>query len=79
MRAAGMLLYTIGLGADVDEGTLVAMAGGQAQYRFAPRSTDLAEIYAEIARDIRCPTTPPWPRGMPEAANRSIAAGGSLE
>jgi Mg-chelatase subunit ChlD len=55
VRAAGVRLYTIGLGADVDAATLREMAGDGTRYHFAPDSTDLARIYAEIASDITCP------------------------
>jgi hypothetical protein len=55
VRAAGVRLYTIGLGADVDAATLREMAGDDARYHFAPDSADLARIYAEIASDILCP------------------------
>jgi Mg-chelatase subunit ChlD len=55
VRAAGVRLYTIGLGADVDAATLREMAGDAARYHFAPDSADLARIYAEIASDILCP------------------------
>jgi Mg-chelatase subunit ChlD len=55
VRAAGVRLYTIGLGADVDAATLREMAGDASRYRFAPDSADLARIYAEIASDILCP------------------------
>jgi len=55
VRAAGVRLYTIGLGADVDASTLREMAGDAARYHFAPDSADLAPIYTEIASDITCP------------------------
>jgi Ca-activated chloride channel family protein len=55
VRNAGVRLYTIGLGADVDAAALRAMAGDASRYRFAPDSADLARIYAETASDIQCP------------------------
>jgi Mg-chelatase subunit ChlD len=55
VRAAGVRLYAVGLGADVDAAALRAMAGDSARYHFAPDSADLARIYAEIASDIQCP------------------------
>jgi Mg-chelatase subunit ChlD len=55
VRAAGVRLYTIGLGADADGATLREMAGADARSHFAPDSADLARIYGEIARDILCP------------------------
>jgi len=63
VRAAGVRLYTIGLGADADGATLREMAGDDARYHFAPDSADLARIYGEIASDILCPAPPVgfWP------------------
>jgi len=63
VRAAGVRLYTVGLGADVDVATLRDMAGDDARYHFAPDSSDLARIYGEIASDIFCPGPPGgfWP------------------
>jgi uncharacterized protein YegL len=55
VRNAGVRLYTVGLGADVDAATLREMAGDDSRYHFAPDSADLARIYAEIASDILCP------------------------
>jgi uncharacterized protein YegL len=55
VRAAGVRLYAVGLGGDVDAATLRQMTGDVARYHFAPDSTDLAQIYAEIATDILCP------------------------
>jgi uncharacterized protein YegL len=57
VRDAGIRLYTIGLGADVDEAVLKAMAGDGDRYYHAPDSADLARIYAEIAVDLMCPGT----------------------
>ena len=61
-REAGVTLFTIGLGADVDEATLLAMAGSPERYRYAPDSGALAEIYADIAKEIRCPEEELWPQ-----------------
>jgi hypothetical protein len=65
LREAGVRLYAIGLGADVDAATLVLIAGGGARYRFAPDETTLAGIYAEVARDIQCPPERLWPSTQP--------------
>lgn len=62
VRDAGIRLYTIGLGADVDGSALEAMAGDKHRYYQAPDSGDLAAIYGEIARDIACPADRLWPR-----------------
>jgi Mg-chelatase subunit ChlD len=60
VRAAGVRLYVIGLGADVDAEALLRMAGDARRYFFAPDSSDLAGIYADIARDIVCPNVGFW-------------------
>jgi Mg-chelatase subunit ChlD len=60
VRQAGILLYAIGLGADVDEATLKAMAGDNDRYYHAPDSADLASIYEEIAQDLMCPGVELW-------------------
>jgi uncharacterized protein YegL len=54
VRDAGVRLYTIGLGADVDEDTLRAIAGADERYYYSPDSADLARIYSEIAMDLMC-------------------------
>jgi Mg-chelatase subunit ChlD len=60
VRDAGVRLYTIGLGSDVDEVALKTMAGDDDRYYHAPDSTDLASIYEEIAQDLVCPGTELW-------------------
>lgn len=60
VRDAGVRVYTIGLGADVDEATLQTIAGADDRYYFAPDSSDLACIYSEIARDLMCPGVELW-------------------
>jgi Mg-chelatase subunit ChlD len=55
VRQAGIRLYAIGLGSDVDETSLRTMAGDDSRYYHAPDSTDLARIYSEIAQDLMCP------------------------
>ena len=60
VRAAGVRLYTIGLGAEVDETALETMAGDDSRYFHAPDSDDLARIYAEIAQDVLCPGKDLW-------------------
>jgi len=57
VRAAGVRVYAIGLGADVDEAAMRAIAGADNRYYYAPDSADLAKIYSEIARDLTCPGT----------------------
>jgi hypothetical protein len=60
VRQAGIRLYTIGLGADVDEAALKTMAGDDSRYYHAPDSADLASIYEEIAQDLMCPGKELW-------------------
>lgn len=62
IRAAGVFIYTIGLGAEVDEALMVAVAGDAARYHHAPDSAELRAIYADVARDILCPSEQFWPR-----------------
>jgi uncharacterized protein YegL len=58
-KAAGMLIYTIGLGQDVDQVLLRDIASKPEWYFFAPDTSDLAEIYSQIAYSIPC--KPMWP------------------
>jgi uncharacterized protein YegL len=58
-KAAGMLIYTIGLGQDVDHVLLRDVASKPEWYFFAPDTGDLAEIYGQIAYSIPC--KPMWP------------------
>lgn len=65
-RAAGILVYAVGLGADVDPALLRLVAGADARYVAAPRAEDLERIYEDLARIIPCPTgrhdwSRPWP------------------
>ena len=61
VRDAGIHLYAIGVGADVDATTLIAMAGDEQHYYFAPDAGHLQHIYAEVAQDIQCPAAEVWP------------------
>lgn len=54
LRAAGVRVYAIGLGADVDAGLLVRVASGPDQLVLTPDAEDLARIYTAIARDLPC-------------------------
>ena len=62
VRAAGIVLYTIGLGDDADKMTLELMAGDRRRYFFAPDSSHLRRIYTEVAHDIDCPAEDFWGR-----------------
>jgi Ca-activated chloride channel family protein len=60
LRDAGIRLFTIGLGADVDEVALVEMAGDRNRYYFSPESSQLQQIYSAIAVEIQCPGSEFW-------------------
>jgi Mg-chelatase subunit ChlD/DNA-binding beta-propeller fold protein YncE len=51
-RDAGIAVYTIGLGADVDAGLLVEMAGEADRYFGAPTAAELTRVYRQIARRL---------------------------
>ncbi|MFQ5459358.1 MAG: VWA domain-containing protein, partial [Anaerolineae bacterium] len=51
-REQGGLVYTIGLGANVNADLLTAMAGSAERYFFAPGPADLAPIYARLSVSI---------------------------
>lgn len=55
-RDRGMVLFTIGLGQDVAEAELKAIATSPAHYRFAPDAATLNQIYLDIAAMIRAVT-----------------------
>lgn len=71
IRAAGVLIYTIGLGAEADEALMVEVAGAAARYHHAPDSAELRAIYADVARDILCPSEQHWPRNPTSDRRRS--------
>lgn len=64
-RAAGTLIYTIGLGDDVDAAFLETVSGHRLRSFLAARPTDLAAIYAQIAGEIPCPAEAFWGRRVP--------------
>ncbi len=53
-RELGVTLYAIGLGADVDPSVLAQIAGDRSRVYVTPDSSDLARIYAEVAKTIPC-------------------------
>jgi len=53
-RAAGVAVFTIGLGADVDGALLARVAGDPIRYAFAPDAGDLERIYRQLAGGIPC-------------------------
>jgi len=62
-RGRGALVYTVGLGDDIDAAALRAMASTPAMYRHAPDGEDLSAIYREFTADIACRVDPFWPQG----------------
>ena len=61
-KGSGIRIYTIGLGADLDEAALMEMASGPDTYIHAPSAEELAAIYRQIAVDIPCPAGAFWGR-----------------
>ena len=61
-KGSGIRIYTIGLGADLDEAALMEMASGPDTYFHAPSAEELAAIYRQIAVDIPCPAGAFWGR-----------------
>jgi Mg-chelatase subunit ChlD len=68
VKAAGVRLYTVGLGepTDIDARLLSAMASQPEMYYYAPDAEDVAHIYAQVATTLRCPAGrhdwgKPWP------------------
>ncbi|MEO8083614.1 MAG: VWA domain-containing protein [Ardenticatenales bacterium] len=51
-RQAGVQLYTIGLGGDVNRPTLISIAGRQERFFDAPTPEDLFPVYGEILRSV---------------------------
>lgn len=60
LRAAGVAVFVIGLGADVDVRYLERLAAGWDALYLSPTAADLAGIYQEIARVIPCPVNAFW-------------------
>jgi Mg-chelatase subunit ChlD len=54
LGAAGALVYTIGLGADIDRELLRAVATSPDRYQESPTAADLAAIYAKISARLAC-------------------------
>ncbi len=59
---AGIRLFTIGLGIEVETGALQRMATSPTDYFYAPDGEDLAAIYRRIAYVIPCPPESFWAR-----------------
>jgi len=60
LRAQDVVLYAIGLGADVDLPFLVRITGDPARARQAPSTTELAAIYRQVAGEVPCPPSAFW-------------------
>lgn len=58
-KAAGVTLFTIGLGEAIEADALAAMASTPTAFLRAPDGEDLAAAYAQVARRLPCPS--PWP------------------
>jgi Mg-chelatase subunit ChlD len=61
-KDAGVVLFTIGLGADLDDAALAAMASRPEYYHIAADAEQLAGIYRAIAVTIPCPASAFWGR-----------------
>jgi hypothetical protein len=61
-KEAGVTVFTIGLGADLDFAALTAMASRPAFFYNAPDGEALAGIYHGIAVAIPCPVGAFWGR-----------------
>jgi uncharacterized protein (DUF58 family) len=54
IKAAGVTLWTVGLGTNVDVGLLTQTASSPDNFKLAPDAGDLRLIYEEIARVVPC-------------------------
>jgi Mg-chelatase subunit ChlD len=54
-RAAGNRIFTIGIGPDVDEDLLIAIAGDSGRYFPADKAEALIDIYKQISEKMGCP------------------------
>jgi hypothetical protein len=61
-RDAGVTFFTIGLGDDLDDWAVAAIASRATYYHRAPDAEALAAIYAAIAVEIHCPADLCWGR-----------------
>lgn len=60
-KRAGIRIFTIGLGSELDLEALAAMASSPDGFYLAPDGEDLVEIYRQIANIIPCPPKEYWP------------------
>ena len=61
-KRAGVLIYTIGLGEELDLAALAAIASTPGDFHRAPDGEDLAAIYRQIAVAVPCPAGQYWGR-----------------
>jgi uncharacterized protein YegL len=61
-RAAGVVVYAIGLGPNADIPTLRAVAGSDSRTFHSPSPAELQATYREIAQRQLCPGETFWPR-----------------
>jgi Mg-chelatase subunit ChlD len=61
-KRAGIVIFTIGLGSDLDDAALAAIASQPAFYYRAPTAEQLGGIYHQIAVAIPCPADRFWRR-----------------
>ncbi len=54
-RSLGLVVFTVGLGGDIDSDLLRQVASVPENYRAAPDTSELVLIYETIAREIPCP------------------------
>jgi len=59
-RAAGKVIFAVGLGSDVDAVFLERLAGVRGRTFLAPGPGDLGRIYAQIAGQVPCPPEVYW-------------------
>ncbi len=60
LHAAGVSLWTVGLGAQIDRGLLRAVAGDETRYLEAPEAEALAGLYAGLAERLTCDRGAMW-------------------
>lgn len=61
-KQAGVVIFTIGLGADLDVAALASIASQPWYFYRAPTADELDDIYREIAVNIPCPAEQFWGR-----------------
>ena len=60
-KEEGIVIFTVGLGEEVETAALKAMATKPEYFRYAPDGEDLGPIYEEIAGLVPCPPSAYWP------------------